>query len=187
MSKSDSFDELEGGAIGPNTWAYESAAAVQTPGHVDYTTVMRGAEISQFEGSPSPFYNDALNMIPKNITPMFVYDQAAQGQNPVFVKDALLKGLSGFGAHKDSSQIQKAVVHSLKHYPKLLHMYLNSKKIQSTEVGKAFTLEPPAQLKRRSPSKKERVKQDAKMESREARLRLQEDRLKSAKLRALMA
>ena len=122
--KQVTFDELEGGAIRADTRAYESA-----PAGPDYTTVMRGAEFSQFEASPSPFYNDALNMIPKNLTPMFVYDQYAQGQNPTLVKDALLKGLSGYGAHKDSSQIQKAVVHSLKQYPKLLHMYLNSKNL----------------------------------------------------------
>ena len=124
MSKSVTFDALEGGAIRPDTRVYESA-----PAGPDYTTVMRGAEFSQFESSPSPFYNDALNTIPKNLTPMFVYDQAARGYNPNLVRDALLRGVSGFGAHKDSSQVQKAVVHSLKQYPKLLHMYLNSKNL----------------------------------------------------------
>ena len=122
--KKVSFDEEVGGAIRADTKRYEVETALP-----DYTTVLRGAEISQFEGSPSPFYNNALNMIPKNIYPMFMYDQARQGENPAFVKDALLKGVSGFGAHKDSSQIQKAVVHSLKQYPKLLHMYLNSKNL----------------------------------------------------------
>ena len=123
--KQVSFDELEGGAIRSDTRAFESAA----PSAPNYTSVMRGAEFSQFESSPSLFYNDALNTIPKNLIPLFVYDQASQGQNPALVRDALLRGVSGFGAHKDTSQIQKAVVHSLKQYPKLLHMYLNSKNL----------------------------------------------------------
>ena len=73
MSKSVTFDELEGGAIRPDTRVYESA-----PPGPDYTTVMSGAEFSQFASSPSPFYNDALNTLPKNFIPMSVYDQAAR-------------------------------------------------------------------------------------------------------------
>ena len=116
------FDELEGGAIRTDTRVFESAAPVRE----DFTTVMRGAEFSQFEGDRAAYFNSALDMIPKNLYPMFVYDQAMQSENPVFVKNAMLKGLSGFGSHRDSSQIQTAVVHTLKQYPKILHMYLNS-------------------------------------------------------------
>ena len=49
-----------------------------------------------------------------------------QGENPAFAKDVLLKGLSGLGSHKDAPHIQKAVVHSLKRFPHLLRVYLNS-------------------------------------------------------------
>ena len=68
-------------------------------------------------------------MIPKNLYPHFVYDNAMQSENPAFVKDVLLKGLSGHGAERDPSHVQKAVVHSLKHYPKLLHVYLHSRNL----------------------------------------------------------
>ena len=53
---------------------------------------------------------------------MFQYEASLQGNNPAFVKNALLQGLSGFGA-------QKAIVHSLKKYPKLLHAYLHSRNV----------------------------------------------------------
>ena len=90
---------------------------------------MRGAEFSQFEGDSYSFYNNAFDMIPKNIYPMFQYEASLQGNNPAFVKNALLQGLSGFGAHKDAPHIQKAIVHSLKKYPKLLHAYLHSRNV----------------------------------------------------------
>jgi len=121
--KSVSFDDLEGGAIRSDTPWFESAG----PAREDYTTVMRGAEISQFEGHRARYFNSAFDMIPKNLYPLFMYDQVMQGENPAFVRDALLKGVSGYGAHKDENHIQKAVVHSLKKYPKLLHIYLNSR------------------------------------------------------------
>ena len=85
---------------------------------------MRGAEISQFQGSA--YFTTALDMIPRNLYPMFQYESSLQGRNPVFMKNQLLKQLSGYGAHKDPPHVQKAVVHSLKPYPKLLHAYLNS-------------------------------------------------------------
>ena len=93
----------------------------------DYTTVMRGAEISQFEGDQTAYFTTAFDMIPKNMYPMFQYESLRQSEDPERVKNALLQGLSGFGAHNDPSHIQKAVVHSLKPYPRLLHMYLNSR------------------------------------------------------------
>ena len=124
-NKSVSFDELEGGAIRADTRVFESSA----PAREDYRQVMRGAEVSTFEGDRLQYFHDALDMIPKNMYPMFQYEASLQGENPSLVKNALLKGLSGYGSHKDSSQIQKAVVHSLKHYPKLLQMYLNSKNL----------------------------------------------------------
>ena len=125
MKKSVTFDELEGGAIRTDTKTFESSA----PAREDYTTVMRGAEFSQFEGDRYSFYNNAFDMIPKNIYPMFQYEASLQANNPVFVKNALLKGVSGFGAHKDPPHIQKAIVHSLKKYPKLLHACMNSRNL----------------------------------------------------------
>ena len=120
-----SFDELEGGAIRTDTRYYENA-----PPREDYTTVLRGAEISKFEGgNPSAYFNSAFDMIPKNLYPMFQYDTLMQAEDPSLLKSVLLKSLSGFGAHRDASHIQKAVVHSLKKYPKLLHMYLNSRNL----------------------------------------------------------
>ena len=121
MKKSVTFDELEGGAIRTDTKTFESAS----PAREDYTTVMRGAEFSQFEGDN----NNAFDMIPKNIYPMFQYEASLQGNNPAFVKNKLLQGVSGFGAHKDPPHIQKAIVHSLKKYPKLLHAYMNSRNL----------------------------------------------------------
>jgi len=87
---------------------------------------MRGAEISQFEGDRTAYFTTAFDMIPKNMYPMFQYESLMHSEDPVAVKDMLVKGLSGFGAHKDPPHIQKAVVHSLKQFPRLLHMYLNS-------------------------------------------------------------
>ena len=116
---------MEGGAIRTDTRVFESAAPIQE----DYTTVMRGADIMQFEGDSSAYFTTAFDMIPKNMYPMFQYESLMQSENPEFVKNALLKGLSDFGSHRDPSHIQKAVVHSLKKYPHLLHMYLNSKNL----------------------------------------------------------
>ena len=123
--KTVTFDELEGGAIRADTKVFESAA----PAREDFTTVMRGSSISQFEGDSAGYFNKAFDLIPKNMYPMFQYEQAFQGSNPVLVRDTLLKGVSGLGAHKDAPHIAKAVVHSLKKYPKLLHAYLNSRNV----------------------------------------------------------
>ena len=117
---------MEGGAITSETRQIESAF----PSRENYTTVMRGAEVSDYAGQDTyNLYSDAFDMIPKNIFPMWQYESMFQGENPVFVKDALLKGVSGHGAHKDPSHIQKAVAHSLKAFPHLLHMYLNAKNL----------------------------------------------------------
>ena len=118
------MDELKGGAINTAT-LFESAA----PTGADYSTVMQDAQISQYEGDSGAFFRSAFDMIPRNIYPMWQYNASMQSENPVFVKDALLKGLSGHGAHKDKAHVQTAVAHSLKAYPKLLHMYLNSKNL----------------------------------------------------------
>ena len=118
------FDELEGGAI-RGSQQYESGA----PAREDYTTVLRGAETSKFEGNRSAYFTTAFDMIPRNIYPMFQYEQMMQAEDPSKVRDVLLRGLSGFGSHRDPGHIQKAVVHSLKKYPKLLHMYLNSRNL----------------------------------------------------------
>ena len=115
------FDELEGGAIRTDTRMFENVHPTE-----DYTTVMRGAEISQFEGDKTAYFTSAFDMIPKNMYPLFQYDSLMQGQNPAFTKNILKKGVSGYGAHRDPGHIQKAVVHSLKAYPRLLHVYLNS-------------------------------------------------------------
>ena len=123
-----SFDEYEGGAIRSDTRVFESSA----PARENYTTVLRGAEISKFQGNRSAYFNSAFDMIPTNIYPMFQYESVMQAEDPALMRDALLKGLSGFGAHRDPSHIQKAVVHSLKHYPKLLQMYLHSKNLLMT-------------------------------------------------------
>ena len=125
MKKNVSFDELEGGAIRADTKYFESAF----PATEDYTTVMQGAEISKFEGDPDAFFRGAFDMIPRNLQPLFQYDYLLQFENPTFLKNVLLKGLSGFGSHRDPPHIQKAVVHSLKQHPKLLHMYLNSRNL----------------------------------------------------------
>ena len=122
MKKNVTWDELEGGAIRSDTRRFDSAA----PSREDYTTVMRGAEISQFQGDPAMYYRSAFDMIPKNIQPLFQYNVLMEGENPLYVKNALLRGLSGFGSHRDAHHIQKAVAHSLKAFPKLLHIYLNS-------------------------------------------------------------
>ena len=123
VSKKVTFDDLEGGAIrNPD---YRSAA----PAREDFTTVMRGAEISQFEGNRTAYFSTALDMIPKNLYPMSQYDSLLQGSNPAYMKDVLKQGLSGYGAHRDPVHIQQAVVHSLKKYPKLLHAYLNSRNL----------------------------------------------------------
>jgi len=120
--KSVSFDELEGGAIRADTRVFESAA----PAQEDFTTVMRNSELYKFEGDPSMHYRAAFDMIPKNIYPMFMYDHELRARAHIYPKDAILAEASGHGAHKDANHIQKAVVHSLKQYPKLLHMYLNN-------------------------------------------------------------
>lgn len=120
--KSVSFDELEGGAIRADTQIYESAA----PAREDFTTVMRGAEALQFEGTPAQHYRAAFDMIPKNIYPMFMYNQVQEARDNIYPRDDILRQASGHGIHKDENHIQKAVVHSLQKYPKLLHMYLNS-------------------------------------------------------------
>ena len=119
--KSVSFDELEGGAIRADTRVFESAA----PAQEDFTTVMRNPELYQFEGDPAMHYREAFDMIPKNIYPMFMYDHQLRAQDHIYPKDAILAEASGHGVHKDANHIQKAVVHSLKQYPKLLNMYLN--------------------------------------------------------------
>ena len=116
-----SFDELEGGAIRADTRVFESAAPVRE----DYTTVMRNPELYQFEGDPAMHYGKAFDMIPKNLYPMFMYENQFRAQNHIYRKDEILAQVSGHGVHKDANHIQKAVVHSLKQYPKLLHMYLN--------------------------------------------------------------
>lgn len=126
--KSVSFDEMEGGAIRTSTRVFESGY----PPVEDYTTVMRGAEVSQFQGDRSAYFNSAFDMNPRNLYPMFQYESIMQGEDPNLVKTELLSGLSGYGAHKDPAHIQKAVVHSLKHYPKLLQMYLHSKNLLMT-------------------------------------------------------
>ena len=125
MKKNVTFDELEGGAIRTDTRRFESAA----PPREDFTTVMRGAEISQFEGDSGSYYTTALDMIPRNLYPMFQYETLFQGNNPSLMKNSLVKGLSGYGAHRDPPHVQKATVHSLKAYPKLLHAYLNSRNL----------------------------------------------------------
>ena len=119
--KSVHFDELEGGAIRTDTRMFETATPVQ-----DYTAVLRGAEFAQADGDQNMFFQSAFDMIPRNLQPLFQYNYLMEGENPSYVKDVLLKGLSGSGSHKDPPHIQKAVVHSLKAFPKLLHMYLNS-------------------------------------------------------------
>ena len=114
---------MEGGAIrNPD---YRSAA----PAREDFTTVMRGAEISQFEGDRTAYFSTALDMIPRNLYPMFQYDSLLRANNPEYMMDVLLQGVSGYGAHRDPTHIQQAVVHSLKRYPKLLHAYLNSRNL----------------------------------------------------------
>ena len=123
--KNVSFDEYEGGAIRSDTRVFESSA----PARENYTTVLRGAEISKFQGNRSAYFNSAFDMIPTNIYPMFQYESVMQAEDPALMRNALLRGLSGFGAHRDPSHIQKAVVHSLKQYPKILHMYLNSRNL----------------------------------------------------------
>lgn len=115
------YDELEGGAIS-SAKQLESAYPT-TP---DYTTVMPAATISQGEGARSSFYSEALNMIPKNMYPMWQYSSLLEASRPEFVKNTLLKGLSGRGAKHDDHHIRKATVHSLKKYPQLLRAYLNS-------------------------------------------------------------
>ena len=104
---------------------FESAS----PTGEDYSTVMPDAQISKFEGDSGSFFRSAFDMIPRNIFPMWQFQASMQGENPAYVKNALLKGLSGFGADKDESHVQTAVANSLKAYPKLLHMYLNSKSL----------------------------------------------------------
>ena len=90
---------------------------------------MRGAESQQFEGAPAEHYRAAFDMIPKNIYPMFMYNHMHEARDHVYPLDEILKQASGHGVHKDANHIQKAVVHSLQQYPKLLHMYLNSKNL----------------------------------------------------------
>lgn len=118
------IDELEGGAL-TGASLYESALPVRE----DFTSVMQGAEISTFESSPSPFYTSALDMIPKNIYPLSQYESSWQARNPAYVKNILLQGTSGFGAHKDEVHVQKAVIHTLRRFPKLLHAYMHSKNL----------------------------------------------------------
>ena len=122
MFESVSFDDdnLKGGALSAST------KVLETPARDDFRTVMRGAEIQKFENNQGDYFRSAFDMIPKNIYPYFQYEQSHQGQNPNYIRNALLKGLSGHGAKKDPPHIQKAVVHSLKQYPHLLRMYLTS-------------------------------------------------------------
>lgn len=74
-------------------------------------------------------YYNALNMNPRNMFPYSQYESSMAGEDPNYVKNILLKGLSGHGSHKDSLPIQRAVIHSLKKHPPLLHMYMNSAKL----------------------------------------------------------
>ena len=73
----------------------------------------------------SHFYN-ALDMNPRNMFPYSQYESSMSAEDPSLIQNVLLKGLSGHGSHKDSLPIQRAVIHSLKKYPPLLRMYLNS-------------------------------------------------------------
>ena len=132
MKKSVSFDDMEGGAI-TSSKSFETGVPVTDFRNIrteGFRTVIDD-EYSSFERPENRYdhYYNALNMNPRNIFPMFQYESSMQGENPAFVKNILLKGLSGFGSHKDPPHIQKAVVHSLKAYPHLLRMYLNSSQL----------------------------------------------------------
>ena len=127
--KSVRFDEREGGAI-QTPIAFESGQPTAVFSNIrrdDFTTVVDD-EYYSIQNASNRFdhYYDALNQNPRNMFPMFQYLPSSEGKNPAYTKDLLLKGLSGFGSHKDPPHIQKAVVHSLKAFPHLLRMYLNS-------------------------------------------------------------
>ena len=120
--KKVSFGDYTGGAISKTTRVLESAA----PSREDYTTVMRGAAISKYSTDSGAFYRSAFDMNYTNQIPYFVYEQLYQGEKEGSVKQALKKGLSGYGASRDPPHIQKAVHHSLKEHPRILQVYTNS-------------------------------------------------------------
>lgn len=126
-NKSVSFDDEVGGAIstpisveaGPAETAFRSIP--RDDFRIIEDEVYRSGNPNQYD-----HYYNALNMNPRNMFPMFQYLPSSEGQNPSYTKDVLLRGLSGYGSHKDPIHIQSAVVHSLKKYPHLLRMYMNS-------------------------------------------------------------
>ena len=88
---------------------------------------MRGASVSEFQGDPTLYYRSALDMIPKNLVPMFAYAPLLEAKSEVFAKDTLLKGLSGRGQDSDPSHIQAGIHSSLKEHPEILNIYIRGK------------------------------------------------------------
>ena len=125
--KSVRFDEEVGGAISTPT-AVEAGPAKTAFASLprDDFRIIEDDVYSSENPNQYEYFYDALNMNPRNMFPMFQYLPSSEGQNPSYTKDVLLRGLSGYGSHKDPMHIQAAVVHSLKKYPHLLRMYMNS-------------------------------------------------------------
>ena len=80
------------------------------------------------KGSPQmrEFLYGAVDMVPRNMLAYFQYYPSVEGENEQGLHQNLKTLVSGHGAKQDHPRVRKAVYESLKHHPKLAHMYLNA-------------------------------------------------------------
>ena len=116
------FDEMKGGSLQQTTLKETTQAPV-----ADFTSVVQPAQVSTYQGDPTQFYRSAYDYLPKNAMPYSQYEPLFQSRQEVYLKHTLTQGLSGYGADKDDSSVQKAMVHSFKGHPEMLQIYLEGK------------------------------------------------------------
>ena len=89
---------------------------------------MRATAISEFQsGDQELYYRSAVDYIPKNLQPYYVFEPLLTADSEVHMRDVLLQGVSGKGMEHDPTEIRKGVFHSLKDHPDSLHMYVSGK------------------------------------------------------------
>ena len=121
-----SVDKLKGGAIDSVKKVESGEPSFTIPS--DYRQIMQDLAVDQStQGDRMMYYRSALDMIPRNIQPYTSYEHILQASGEDKTTSILSKELSGHGAHRDKPHIANAVVHSLKHHPDILKMYLNGR------------------------------------------------------------
>ena len=124
--KKVSFDDEVGGAISSAQGIESGAPAVmQMP---DFRNIVDDFREELFRGSQqerTDVFKDALNMNYQNMVPGYMMDTLYEREDPILIKDAMLQGITGT-PHQDPHDIQKAVIHSLKRFPRLLQAYLKN-------------------------------------------------------------